>query len=388
MNKTIYNFLVLLFISSFGLIAQTQKKYQKSFSVDEKTKLSFDTQNIDVTFKTWDKDEVKIDFVVNFKNYSQDEIEEIYKGIKISTDMQSNMNGENFLYIRNASATSIGHLSYRLRGNSHLVIKDIGGKSEKENQYKTVAAINNEISQKNLAIQEMSGHIVSGKDKIPLKDIDKTTHKNVQTIRSSYEVYVPKYMMFRFSSTNANVYFKSTFTNQIEAAFNEGTLEAFELINDKNNFTFMNGSVKIKKIVGGQYAFRNVTNGLIGQLENVFLLTEFSKFSIGEITKNTEFKDFKSNFLIHNLADNFKSIQMNCEYSDIKMYIDKSQQYYMEAVGNNAVLNDDGTKIIMQPNKDGQKFKMFTRGKNNPETRKNMFKLDLIHGFVTLLYNK
>ena len=60
MNKTIYNFLMLLFIGSFGLIAQTQKKYQKSFSVNEKTRLSFDTQNIDVTFKTWDKDEVKI----------------------------------------------------------------------------------------------------------------------------------------------------------------------------------------------------------------------------------------------------------------------------------------------------------------------------------------
>ena len=150
----------------------------------------------------------------------------------------------------------------------------------------------------------------------------------------------------------------------------------------------MNGNERIKKIKGGNFSFRNVRVGLFGTIENATLQTEFSKINIGELTKNVQLKDFKSKFFFYNLHNDFESISMLCEYSDIKMYIDQDQKYYMEAVGHNAVLKDGETKIIMQPNKEGKRFKMFTRGKDNEAYRKNTFKLDLIHGFVTLFYNK
>lgn len=387
MNKTIYSLITLFFIGSFGLMGQTRKKYQKTFTVDKNTKLRFETHNVDVTFKTWNKNQVKVDFNVNFKNYSDEEINAISNGIVIAATMQSTMGESNYLHIRNASPTSIGKLSYRIL-KGEIRIENMFFQKEKENRYKTVTDINKEISENNKGFYDLDGYVLFKDDSLALKNIKNTSRKEVQSIRSSYEIYVPKYMMLDLLVNNANVYFEGNITNQIKGSFEESLLEASELNNENTLISFMSGSVKVKKIVGGNYMFKNVSNGLIGQLENVVLQTEFSKFDIGEITKNVQIKDFKSDFFIYNLDDNFESIDMICEYSDIKMYIDKDQKYYIEAVGNNAVLNDNGEKIIMQPNRDGEKFKMFTRGKDDPETRKNIFKFDLIHGFVTLFYNK
>jgi len=387
MNKIIYKLLIFFFIGSFGLMAQSQKKYQKTFSVDENTRLLFETQNIDVTFKIWNKDEVKIDFMVDFKNYSEEEIKHISNGIIVAATMQSTMGDSNYLEIRNASPTSIGKLSYQIK-SGEIRIDNLFSEKEKTNQHKTVAELNKEISQNSNGFQELDGYVVFKNDSVALKNIKTSNHKEIQSIRATYEIYVPSYMMMDLRVNRANLHLDGTFINHINASFQEGNLLASELNNEKNNINFINGSFKVKKIVGGNYAFKNVTTGLIGQLENVMMHTEFSKFRIGEITKNAKFKDFKSDFLIYNVGTNFSSITMFCEYSDIKLYTVKDPNYYMEAFGNNAVMNDNGMKIIMQPNRDGEKFRMFSRGKDTEETKKNMFKLDLTHGFITLLYNK
>ncbi|WP_046755571.1 hypothetical protein [Kordia jejudonensis] len=387
MNKTIYSLVILLFAGSFGLQAQSQKKYQKTFSVTKNTILRFDTQNIDVTFKTWNKDEVKVDFTVNFKNYSEEEIKAISNGIIVAATMQNTMGESSYLQIQNSSPTTIGKLSYRvLKGE--IRIENLFFNKEKEARYKTVADINEEIEAGSKGFYDLDGYVVFEDEKVPLKDIDTSSRKEIQSIRSSYEIYIPSYMMVELQASRAKVFLDGTFENVIVGSFQESDLRATELRNEKNSISCVDGSVKINKIIGGGYMFRNVTKSLIGEMEDVRLQTEFSKITIGKITKNVAVSDFKSDFFIYNVGDAFESIQMNCEYSDIKMYVDKTQKYFMEAVGNNAVLNDDGTKIIMQPNRDGEKFKMFTRGKDDAETRKNLFRIDLIHGFVTLLYNK
>lgn len=387
MNKTIYSLVVLLFMSSVGLFAQSQKKYQKTFSVNKNTKLQFDTQNIDVTFKTWNKDEVKIDFNVNFKNYSDEEIKAISNGIIVAATMQNTMGESNYLQIRNASPTAIGRLSYRvLKGE--IRIENMFFNEEKQDRYKIVDDINTEIDADSKGFYDLDGYVVFEDEKVPFKDIDKSSRKEIQSIRSSYEIYIPSYMMVELQASRAKVYFDGKFENVIIGSFQESDLRATELNNAKNSISCVDGSVKIKKMIGGGYMFKNVTKSLIGEMEDVRLQTEFSKINIGKLVKNVDMSDFKSDFFIYNFGDQFKSITMSCQYSDIKMYIDKDQKYYMEAVGNNAIMTDNGMKIIMQPNRDGKKFKMFTRGEADKETRKNTFKLDLVHGFITLLYNK
>jgi hypothetical protein len=368
-------------------MAQSQKKYQKTFSVDKNTKLNFATTNIDVTFKVWDRDEVKVDFEINFKNYTAEEEKHISNGIVVYAAMQSTMGDSNYLEIKNASPTSIGNFSYQLN-DGHIRVENMFAKKNEPNQYKTVSAINKMISQNGTGFQDLEGFMVFKNDSIALKDIKTSNHKGIQSIQSTYEIYVPSYIMMNLHVNRANVYFEGKFSNTIVGSFQESNLNADELTNKDNSIAFMNGSIKIKKAIGGGYMFKFLTYGLFGQLENVMMQTEFSKIIIGEVTKNVEISDFKSDFLIHNLGKNFESINMMCEYSDIKLYTIKDQNYYMEAVGNNAVMNDNGMKIVMQPNRNGEKFKMFSRGKDNDETRKNMFKLDLIHGFITLLYNK
>ncbi|WP_420573623.1 hypothetical protein [Kordia sp.] len=387
MNKNIYSFLILLFFGYVGLFAQTKKKYQKTFSVDKNTRLNFETRNIDVTFKIWDKDEVKVDFQVNFKNYTELEEKHIANGIIVYAAMQSTMGDSNYLEIRNSSSTSIGKLSYQIR-SGEIHIKDMFAEKKEANTYKTVREINSQISKSSKGFEDLNGYVVFENDSVALKDIRKSNHKGIQRIQSTYDIYIPAYMMMDLNVTSANVSFEGKFTNHIVGSFHESNLIASELNNEQNSIALMNGTAKIKKIVGGNYMFRNATEGIIGQLENVKVQTEFSKFKFGEMSKDVHIHDFKSDFLIYNIGTNFNMINMLCEYSDIKMYVNKDQKYYLEAIGNNAVLNDDNTKIIMQPNKTGEKFKMFTRGKDDEETRKNTFKLDLVHGFVTLLYKK
>ncbi|WP_298516461.1 hypothetical protein [uncultured Kordia sp.] len=387
MSNKIYKTFILFLIGSFGLIAQTEKKYQKTFRVDKNTKLLFETQNIDVTFKTWDRDEVKVDFTVDFKNYSEEEIKKISDGIIMSAQMETSMGDMNYLQIRNASATSIGRLSYQVSGGKISIENFLTDKNE-PNRYRTVQDINKEISKSYDGFNAMEGHIIFENESIALKDVDKSNHKGVLRIRSKYEIYLPSYLEIDINVSQAQVDFDGTFTNVIRGVFQESELTADELNNEGNSIQFMNGSVRVKKLIGGTYYFRNVTFGLFGEIESLLMNTEFSKISIGKAGKNLQFKDFKSDFFFYNLANDFKLITMMCEYSDIKMYIDQDQKYYMEAVGHNAILKDGKAKIIMQPNKEGRKQKMFTRGKDTEENRKNMFKLDLIHGFITLFYNK
>ena len=387
MNRKIYNLVILLLISSLGLIAQTRKKYQKTFSVDKNTSLLFQTHNIDVTFKVWDRDEVKVDFSVDFKNYSEEEIGAISSGIEVEANMKYKRGDAKYLQIQNISPTSIGRLSYQIK-SGEIHIKDMPWTKEEPNRYRSVKDLNKEILNDAKGFEDLEGYVVFKNDSIALKDIKNTTRKEIQSIQGSYIIYVPKYMKLGITISSANINFEGTFTSLISAVLQESKVQATELLHKNNVFNFVNGTFKVKKIIGGNFSFKNITSVLIGQIENAVLETEFSAIAIGEIIQNVEIKDFKSNFFIYNLGDNFESINMICEYSDIKMYAIKDQKYYMEAIGNNAVLNDNGTKIIMQPNKEGKKFKMFTRGKDNPETRKNTFKIDLIHGFVTLFYNK
>lgn len=386
MNNKICNLVLICFFSTFGLFAQSKKTYQKSFKVNKDTQLNFETQNVDVVFKTWDKDEVKLDFIVEFDNYSEKEIKEISNGIVTSTQMESRLNDEQYLHIRTASITSIGRLSYQLKEDNYISITNLGDESKEKNSYRSVAEINKEIASRGVGIKEMSGYIITKKDSIPLADIDKSKHTSIQRIRSAYNVYIPNYMMLRITAANANVDLEGKFINPIKASLVESTLKADELAHEKNQISVMNGTVKIKKITGGSYAFKNVTNGLFGQLEAARIQTEFSKVTIGEIVKDVAFRDFKSNFFIHKLGENFTSITMECEYSDIKLYTNKNQKYYLKAIGHNAVLKDGDIKVIIQPNRNHEKTNMFTRGEDTTEYRKNMFKLDITHGFVTLLH--
>ncbi len=384
MNKTIYNLIILFFIGSFGLMGQSKKKYQKTFPVDKNTKLKFETQNVDVTFKVWNRDEVKIDFIIDFRNYSDKEIQHISNGIDMSALMEST-GDSNYLQIRTASPISIGKFSYYIK-NGVIHLSNTTGWVEAD-ESKSFRDLNKEVKAINKGYKP-EGYIVFENDSVALKDVKTSHHKGIQSVRSTYEIYVPAYMILNLQVSKADLNLDGKFANLIRGSFHESNLKASELHNNYNAISLMNGSIKIKNIKGGSYTFKDVNNGEIGEIEDAFLETEFSVIDIRKITKNVQFSDFKSDIFIYNLGDNFKSVHMICKYSDIKIYIDKDQKYYMEAIGNNAVLNDNGTKIIMQPNKNGDKHKMFTRGKDNPETRKNTFKLDLIHGFVTLFYNK
>jgi len=387
MNSKLYNTIILLLISSLGLMAQSQKKYKKTFSVDKTTKLMFETRNIDVTFKTWNRDEVKIDFVVNFKNYSEEEIKHISNGIIVSARMESSMDDMRHLQIQNLSPTSIGSLGYAIKSGEIRVdnFLDSQGKSTPD-AYKSVADIHKEIDTESKGLQDFDGYVLFENDKVALKDLETSTHKDIQSIRSAYEIYIPAYMVIDMVANNATVTLEGTVSNSIRGSFKDSFLKADTLDNDENAFNFVNGNMQIKKVSGGRFILRNVTRGLIGEIDNVKFETEFSKIDIGEIKENVAFRDFKSKFFFYNLAPNFKSIDMFCEYSDIKLYKTKEQQFYMEAYGNNAVLTDGNVKTVIQPSRDGKKSKMFSYGNDDEETRKNSFKLDIVHGFVKLLY--
>ncbi|KAB8152266.1 hypothetical protein EZY14_014570 [Kordia sp. TARA_039_SRF] len=386
MNSKPYKILLVLVFFTVGLTAQTQKKYQKTFSVTEKTQLRFQTNNIDVTFKTWNKDEVKVDFSIDFKNYSEKEIKNISDNIVVSARMQSSMDNVDYLQIENSSPNSVGRLSYQLK-SGEIRLENLSWDSDSEKKHKSVSDIHREIDTSDAGFKDLEGYVLfENGEKVPLKDIDNSSNKQILSIRSRYVVYVPKYMTIDMMADNATITFDGTFTNAIHGSFKEGNLHAETLQNENNNMAIINGNLKVKQISGGRYMLRNISNGLIGELENAMIDTEFSKISIGEIKKNIKFRDFKSKFFFYNLGENFELIEMVCEYSDINIFNDKKLHYYLEAYGHDAILNDGGTKIVAQPSRAGEKSKMFTIGKDNSETRKNTFKLDIVHGFVTLWY--
>ena len=383
MNKLTYKILTIVLLIGLIANAQSQKNYKKTFEVSKKTILNFDTDNIDVTFKIWNKDEVKIDFSLDFINYSTKEIEEISNKVEIQAAFAGTFGNKDWLEIRSVSNKSLARLSYEIKDGS-FYITNFSTNNGKEKTHKSVKELIASLQKKETGFQDFDGYVVFKNDSIPVADLEKTNHKGVKSIRSNYVIYLPAYLALNVQSNRASVTFEGELTSKIAGAFYDSTLKAESLTNPGNAIKFLNGTVKIGAISQGMYSFRNVTNGMIGKISDANITTEFSKFQIGEITKNSTFKDFKSDITIYNLNENFETIKMHGEYSDIKLFIDKNHKYYMEAIGHNAIMKDGDMKIGMQPNREGKKHKMFTRG--TKETASNTFMLDLVHGFITLNY--
>jgi hypothetical protein len=383
MNRLTYHSLLFFVCFVFTANIQAQNTYQRTFTVNQNTKLYFSTDNIDVTFKLWDKDEVKVDFSMDFKNYSKEEIRDISKKVQIEATSKESFNEGKLLQIKSYSEKSIARLSYEIK-DGHFYITDFDMGSNKAQKHKTLAEVKASLQKKKRGFKDFNGYVVFKNDSIAVKNLETTNHKGIKSIRSSYVVYLPAYMELNFTSNRANVTFEGEFGGKISGAFQDSQLNAKAFTNPENNITFLNGDVRIGYISSGIYTFRNVTKGIIAQLNNAKIATEFSKFEIGEIVQKVDFIDFKSDITIYNFQKDFDTVRMQAEYSDIKVFFDKDHKFFMEAIGHNAVIKDGEMKFGLQPNREGKKYKMFSRGDKTKAS--DTFRLDLVHGFITLDY--
>lgn len=210
---------------------------------------------------------------------------------------------------------------------------------------------------------------------------------DVKIMRSQFTIKIPPFVKLRINAKDSQITFNDDITNELHLVLKNGSFKAKMLANPFNNLKVKNAAFLVENISGGNYTLNNITNGLIGSLENVKIFSEFSKIKIGEIAKKTTITDFNSEYWFYNFSSDFKRFDVFSEYSKIYMFNPESD-YSFKAYGNNTIFHQGETKISMQPTKNGEKYNMLKHIPKGDANFSGHINFDIIHGVIYSYSNK
>lgn len=160
-----------------------------------------------------------------------------------------------------------------------------------------------------------------------------------------------------------------------------GTLKTKSIINSFNKVKVENANIEATEIVGGDYEFTNLKNSKIVSIENVKIISEFSKVEIGEIRKGNTITDFNSEYWFYNWSDNFERFHLYSEYSKIHFFY-PALDYGFKVIGHNTKNFVDKYQINMQPTSKDDKYIMMEKKQKGEGVFSGQIFFDIIHGII------
>lgn len=362
---------------SLKVQAQQKKIYSESFPTNEQTTAIINLNNASVTILPSNDDQFHIDYSATFENYAEEDIDDYLKGLKAqATHFRNNIN------VITSGEKSLSAISYTAPSGIMVKIQK-GTKKEdrasfvKKTKAEIIAEINalNNKDLKLAALHRLKFQTVDGKE---VKDID----DYIQTVISHFVIKVPKNVRLSVNGKDAKVVFKEDMKNELNINLKRGALISKTLENKYNTIKIENADLRIMHINGGNYALKNITEGLVGGLSNSEINVEFSELAIGEIQEGVTVKDFNGTLWLYNFAKDFKRFDLFCEYSKIHFYYPKDD-HSLKVFGNNTVINHPNNfKIKMQPNKSDEKFFMMERKAKGKGHFSGHVNSDIIHSII------
>ena len=367
--------LVLMLITSITTFAQNELIYSKSFDINSSTTAIFNLENTAVAIEESIDDKIHFDYKIEFKNYSKKEIKSFLDNIKVEATMF-----ENNITLDAKNATKVSQTSYAFDTPFGLTLESgffktdsMTQKSMRKSKDSIIKLINDESLSK--VILKSVKFLDNDNNEKPI-DFDK-----VKMYKSQFVIKLPKSVSLKINAKESQITFRNDMTNELSIDLNKGLFKAKKLINNYNKIKIVKASFKSEKIVGGNYDFINVSNGLIGSVKNININSELSKLEIGEIEKNITITDFNSEYWFYNWSTDFGRFNLYSEYSKIHYFYPESD-YSLKVVGNNTVNYLGETKITMQPTKNGQKFNMMERKPRKEGVFAGAINFDIVHGVI------
>ncbi|WP_412986048.1 hypothetical protein [Pontimicrobium sp. IMCC45349] len=376
--KSLFNLklLLLYFVATHGL-AQNEHIYHEVLETNPNSEAIFNLKNTTVYIIPSTDGKMYFDYQVKFENYSNKERKSVLEGITVNAEKF-----ENTITLVSKNITKTPKVAIHYNSNNGLTMTDDFFGFNKSDSLKVFR------KSKDSLVKVMNKNPLNSSDWFfkKFKELDKNgktkriSSKNVKIIRSTFIIKVPPYIPLTIQGTDTQITFGDDIQNEIHLDLKRGFLKAKVLANNNNHIKVKDASCKIETILGGSLIFNNVKNGIIGSLDDVTIDSEFSDIEIGEVGKDNRIKDFNSTYWFYNFTDDFKVFKVNAEYSKLKLFY-PVKDFELSAIGHNTIHYIGEHKISMQPNRDGEKFKMMER-KPKTKTPSGSIDLDIIHGVL------
>lgn len=363
-----------MLITSISGLAQNELVYSKTFETNASTTAIFNLENTTVAIETSKDNQIHFDYRIEFNNYSKKEVQSFLNNISVEATMYKN----NITLIAN-SATKVTKSSYEIDSpfgitfDSELFGNDKKKDSTIRKSKDSIISLINDDS--GLSILKNLKFLDDNKKKKPL-DLSK-----VKMYKSQFVIRLPKSIKLKVVAKESQITLRDDVTNELSVNLKKGFFKAKKLLNDYNKVKIEKANFKSEGIVGGNYDFINVNNGLIGSISDVIINSELSKIQIGEIDKNNFITDFNSEYWFYNWSTNFERFDLFSQYSKIHYFYPETD-YSLKVVGNNTVNYFGNTKVVMQPSKKGEKFNLMERKAKGDTFFAGIINIDIVDGVI------
>lgn len=326
--KHLFKTFCLLFITASCIYGQEVEIINKAFEVNDSTVINLDIKHMHVNIEVSPDSKVHISSKMLFNKYTKRQKEKILDRVKVDAILKNNsieINGEGNVWSTYSSFWSSGILVGRKLATDTVNVK--------RSKIEIIEQIN---------IDGYGNKLGNVSTADPFVLTPKS--KRYKHTRSLFVIKIPANVSINIRGKNCTTRFKDI-TNPIRLNIERGGLMARSLTNSNNKIYLKDGYFKVGKLNGGEYGLNDVNKGLIGEMENVNIKSNFSKLEIGEIGKSVSVTDFNSEFWFYNFSDNlFKKFYQNSDYSKIHFYDDLKVSFKSDDKGP-LILNTNEVKV-------------------------------------------
>lgn len=372
--RTPFKILFLLFVATQSY-AQKHKVLQKVFDTNQSTTAVLNLNHTNVTIQRSTDGKMYVDYVLEFKNYSQKEVEEILDDVEIeATKFDNNIHleingfGHTIWYkIEKGFVLNEAYLKENKAKDSILYVRKSKDSIIKQIQTPSVDGIKKISKFFNIVIEK--GGVVPD------------DNKEIKVRNSSLVIKIPPDVKLNILGEKSEITIDHDFVNELNLTCVGGKVKTKRLQHPNNNIEINDADLKIESISNGLYHFKKVKNGMIAEVKNTVIDSEFSKIEFGEIGNNVKINDFNSEFWIYNWASNFERFDLKSEYSKVHYFYPK-MDYSLNVFGNNTINYIGEVKLVLQPNRNGEKFKMIERKASGKTNFSGAINIDIVHGII------
>jgi hypothetical protein len=378
--KTLFKTLLLVFITSASGYAQRHRIIDKSFEVDRNTSIVINLDNIVVAIEESTDGKVHFDYVMEFDGFSKKKIQEFIDNIEVNVD-----NSDNRVTLTAASKSMVDSEIIIFDPPRGITITDVYFKPKIDSIIrKTKDFLIKEIRLNNRTRLKDPLKFVTGRFKM-VKENGKLTNftkGSSNLLRSEFVIKLPPFVKLTMNSKNSSIFFRNDMQNELSITSKQGSLKLKSLENKYNKIKIDDASFEAESIIGGDYTLKNVKTGKIGSIQNVKIISEFSKIEIGEIDKESTITDFNSEYWFYNWSDDFNRFNLYSEYSKIHLFYPKAN-HSMKVIGNNTkhIIREKFTTEL-QPTSKSEKYTMMIKDAKPDKAITGDIFFDIVHGII------
>ncbi|MBT8245671.1 hypothetical protein [Winogradskyella sp.] len=373
--------LLLIFITSVSAFAQRHRIIKKEFTVNKNTSIVLNLDNISVAFEESTDGKIHFDYVMEFDGYSKKKMQSLIDNVSVE------LNGSNDVVSLNAKSKSRMYSEiYSVDSPHSITLNDVYFKPKMDSVVrKSKDSLLKEIEFKNRPRHLSSLKFMQDRFKVMKKDgkLKNLTKGSLKMLRSEFVIKLPPFVKLTINAKGTNLYFRNDIQNQLSITSKDGSVKAKAITNAYNKVKVKGANFDATNLIGGDYMFKNISKGKIGEMSNARINSEFSKIEIGEIGKQTQIIDFNSEYWFYNWSNNFERFNLYSEYSKIHLFYPKAN-HSMKMVGNNtkSLIGSNKFEVNMQPTKNGEKYTIMTKDVKDETKPINEIYFDIIHGII------